>query len=308
VQERVQLWLYNLNLIWWSRDGSSLLPDLKEICDAVWAEFDMMKIMEETSGTAPLAVQKLWGSHRAVNQEEVASLEEAEGPPVDWKTFVPGVRPPGQGGSAGICTNCGEKGHYLSQCAELTTDFNAQQVHIWQGDFYFSGSREKIGGSPHDVVWVANLEGPAQAKPEATSASGVVMGAEWGPTVVGAEVWVVQSNEQVMFGRLYQMEIDFTKESKGKEMVGRAGPTQEEGGRIGQARSWQGIPGCTQTQGAGKFLTNDGKATYLGHSGECWAEGRGESVIRPTQHTREGFGWTKRTRREEEGKDNSDLC
>ncbi|KNZ49477.1 hypothetical protein VP01_4996g1, partial [Puccinia sorghi] len=57
VQEQVQRRLYNLNLIWRSRDGSSLLPNLKEIWDAAWAEFDMMELMEETLGSAPQASQ-----------------------------------------------------------------------------------------------------------------------------------------------------------------------------------------------------------------------------------------------------------
>ncbi|KNZ43801.1 hypothetical protein VP01_9850g1, partial [Puccinia sorghi] len=66
----------------------------------------------------------------------------------------------------------------------------------------------------------ANTEGSSQAKAEATLASGVVVGAEWCPPVVGAEVWVVQSDEWVMFGGLDQMEVEFPKKSKGKETLG----------------------------------------------------------------------------------------
>ncbi|KNZ59422.1 uncharacterized protein VP01_1734g3, partial [Puccinia sorghi] len=51
----------------------------------------------------------------------------------------------------------------------------------------------------------ANPEGSSQAKPEATLASGVVVGAEWCPPVVRVEVWVAQSANQ---------------KSKGKEMAG----------------------------------------------------------------------------------------
>ncbi|KNZ44283.1 hypothetical protein VP01_9314g1, partial [Puccinia sorghi] len=83
------------------RDGSSLLPDLKEICDTARAEFDMMELMEETLGLAPQA-------------EEVASLSDTvkelclfsqqsmakDRLPADRKPFVPGVRPPGKGGPA----------------------------------------------------------------------------------------------------------------------------------------------------------------------------------------------------------------
>ncbi|KNZ48903.1 hypothetical protein VP01_5334g1, partial [Puccinia sorghi] len=61
---------------------------------------------------------------------------------------------------------------------------------------------------------------PSQPKPDATSASGVVVGAEWCPLVVGAEVQMVQSNEQVMFGGLDRMDVDFPKKLKGKEMAG----------------------------------------------------------------------------------------
>lgn len=82
-------------------------------------------------------------------------------PPVEQKPFVRGVRPPTQGGSAGICAYCGEKGHYRSQCAELTANLNAQRVHILQGDFYFPELWEKIEGVPRNVVQAANPEGPA---------------------------------------------------------------------------------------------------------------------------------------------------
>ncbi|KNZ45654.1 hypothetical protein VP01_7942g1, partial [Puccinia sorghi] len=125
VQEQVQRW-HNLIHIWRSRDGSSLLPDLKEVCDVARADFDMMELMEEM----PHSCQR------------------------------------------GACT--GRSGGYGSG-----------------RDFYFPGSREKIEGIPQDVVQAANPEGSSQAKPEATSASGVV---------VGAEVWAVQSDERVMFG------------------------------------------------------------------------------------------------------------
>ncbi|KNZ56917.1 hypothetical protein VP01_2287g2 [Puccinia sorghi] len=83
----------------------------------------------------------------------------------------------------------------------------------------FPGSWEKIKGIPQDVVWVANPEGSSQAKPEATLAIVVIVGAEWCPPMVGAEVRAVQSNERVMFGRLDRMDIDFLKKSKGKEMA-----------------------------------------------------------------------------------------
>ncbi|KNZ47769.1 uncharacterized protein VP01_6161g1, partial [Puccinia sorghi] len=116
--------------------------------------------------------------------------------PEERKPFVPGTRPPGQGGPVGICAYCRAKGHYWSQCADLMADLNAQRVRIWQGDFYFPGSREKIEGIPQDVVQAANPVGPSQPKPDATLASGVVVGAEWCPPVVGAEVRTVQSNEQ----------------------------------------------------------------------------------------------------------------
>ena len=240
VQERVQRRLYNLDLIRRSRDGSSLLPDLKEIREAARAEFDMMELMEETSGSAPQAGQA-GGSRRAepVTQEEVVSLADAvkelrlfvqrsvgkDGPPAERKPFVPGTRPPGQGGPVGTCTYCGVKGHYRSQCADLTADLNAHRVRIWQGDFYFPGSREKIEGIPRDVVRAANPAGPSQSKPDATSASGVVVGAEWCPPVVGAEVRTVHSDERVMFGGLDRMDVDFPKKSKGKEAAGPSAPT-----------------------------------------------------------------------------------
>ncbi|KNZ45218.1 hypothetical protein VP01_8376g1, partial [Puccinia sorghi] len=75
VQERVQCRLYNLNLIWQLRDGSSLLPDLKEIRD----KFDMMELMEETLGSAPQAVQPTGGLSWAklVTQEKGVSLTDA---------------------------------------------------------------------------------------------------------------------------------------------------------------------------------------------------------------------------------------
>ncbi|KNZ55597.1 hypothetical protein VP01_2638g1 [Puccinia sorghi] len=56
-------------------------------------------------------------------------------------------------------------------------------------------------------------------------------------------------------------------------------PQPEEEGIIGQACSWQGIPGCTQSQGAGNGLTNDGRGAHLGHSGESGAGGRGATVF-----------------------------
>ncbi|KNZ60952.1 hypothetical protein VP01_14775g1, partial [Puccinia sorghi] len=108
------------------------------------------------------------------------------------------------------------KGHYLSQC----TDLNPQRVRIWQGDFYFPGSREKIEGIPRDVVRVANPAGPSQPKPDANAASGIVVGAEWCPPVVGAEVRTVHSDELVMFGGLDQMDINFPNKSKGKDTAG----------------------------------------------------------------------------------------
>ncbi|KNZ46468.1 hypothetical protein VP01_7236g1, partial [Puccinia sorghi] len=55
---------------------------------------------------------------------------------------------------------------------------------------------------------------------EATSASRVVVGAEWCPPVVEAEVSMVQSNKRVMFGGLDRMDINFPKKSKGKETAG----------------------------------------------------------------------------------------
>ncbi|KNZ57921.1 hypothetical protein VP01_203g9 [Puccinia sorghi] len=219
-----------------SRDGSSLLPNLKEICDAVRADFDMIELMEETLGSAPQTVQPSGGSHwvEPVTQEEVTSLADAVknlclffqgsvakgGPPVEQKPFFLGVRPPPQGGSAGICSYFGEKGHYRSQCAELTTNLNGQRVHIWQGDFYFLGSREKTKGVPCNVLRAVNPEGPAQAKTEATSASNMLVGEEWCPPVVGEEVWVVKSDKRVMLGGLDQMDVDLPKKSKGKEKTG----------------------------------------------------------------------------------------
>ncbi|KNZ45413.1 hypothetical protein VP01_8150g1, partial [Puccinia sorghi] len=89
-----------------------------------------------SQGWALQAVQPLGGSRRVepVTQEEVKSFADMvkelhlfvhhsvakDGPPVERKTFVPGVRWPTQGGSDGICAYCGEKGHYHSQCAELS--------------------------------------------------------------------------------------------------------------------------------------------------------------------------------------------
>ncbi|KNZ47803.1 hypothetical protein VP01_6121g1, partial [Puccinia sorghi] len=108
----------------------------------MWAKFNMMELMEETLGLALQVVQPL-GERQVelVTQEEVTSLANTvkelclfvqcsvakDRLPVEQKHFVPGVRPPTQGGSAGICAYCGEKGHYFSQCAELTTNLNAQQ-------------------------------------------------------------------------------------------------------------------------------------------------------------------------------------
>ncbi|KNZ63987.1 hypothetical protein VP01_10793g1 [Puccinia sorghi] len=45
-------------------------------------------------------------------------------------------------GPSGICAYCGVKGHYRTQCSDLTANFNAQQVRIWKGDFYFPGAGE----------------------------------------------------------------------------------------------------------------------------------------------------------------------
>ncbi|KNZ62706.1 hypothetical protein VP01_1232g3 [Puccinia sorghi] len=98
------------------------------------------------------------------------------------------------------------------------------------------GLREKIEGIPRDVVRVANPEGPAQAKSEATLASGV----EWSPPVVGAEVWVVQSDERVMFGELDQMDVNFPKKSKGKET---AGPSMPVPGKK-QVAEWAKLLNC----------------------------------------------------------------
>ncbi|KNZ60905.1 hypothetical protein VP01_14842g1, partial [Puccinia sorghi] len=67
---------------------------------------------------------------------------------------------------------------------------------------------------------VANLAGPSQPKPDATLASGVVVGAEWCPPVVVAEIWTVKSDERVMFGSSDRMNVDFPKKSKGKETAG----------------------------------------------------------------------------------------
>lgn len=73
VQERVQRRLFNLYLIPRLRDGSSQLPDLQEIRDAARAKFNMMELMEETSGSALQAVQPLGGLRwvEQVTQEEV---------------------------------------------------------------------------------------------------------------------------------------------------------------------------------------------------------------------------------------------
>ncbi|KNZ46293.1 hypothetical protein VP01_7394g1, partial [Puccinia sorghi] len=70
------------------------------------------------------------------------------------------------------------------------------------------------------VTW----EGPLQAKLEVTLASGVVVGAEGCPPMVVVEVWVVQSNELFMFGRLDQLDVNFPKKSKGKETAGPSVP------------------------------------------------------------------------------------
>ncbi|KNZ47697.1 hypothetical protein VP01_620g2, partial [Puccinia sorghi] len=104
-----------------------------------------MELMEETSGLAPQAGQAAGGLRweEPVTQEEVRSVGK-DGPPAERKSFVPGTRPLGQGGPVGICTYCGAKGNYRSQCADLTADLNAHWVRIWKGDFYFPGSREKI--------------------------------------------------------------------------------------------------------------------------------------------------------------------
>ncbi|KNZ44213.1 hypothetical protein VP01_9402g1, partial [Puccinia sorghi] len=149
-----------------------------EIWDAARAKFDMMELMEETLGSFPQAGRPAGGLRQVepVTQEEVVSLAETvkelrlfvqqsvgkDGPPTEQKPFVPGARPPGQGVPAGICAYCGLKKHYQSQCAELTADLNAQRVRIWQGDFYFPGSQEKIEGIPRDVVRAENLAGPSQ--------------------------------------------------------------------------------------------------------------------------------------------------
>ncbi|KNZ64583.1 hypothetical protein VP01_10125g1, partial [Puccinia sorghi] len=155
-----------------------------EIWDAAWAKFDMMELMEENLGSAPQAVQPMG---EPVTQEEVVSLADAvkelhlffqqsvakEGPPEEQIPFVPG-------------------GHYWSQCAELTADLNAQGVRIWQGEFYFPGSQEKIKGIPRDMVRAANPEESSQAKLKATSkwggrGGGVVStggrGGSWGGTI-----------------------------------------------------------------------------------------------------------------------------
>ncbi|KNZ62908.1 hypothetical protein VP01_1208g1 [Puccinia sorghi] len=196
-QERVQRRLYNLNLIWQSRDGSSLLPDLKEICDAARAKLNMMELMEETLGLAPQVELRLFVQRSAAK----------EGPPVEWKPFVPGVRPPTHGGSAGICAYWGEKGYYLSKCVELTADLNTQRVRIWQGDFYFPGSRENIKGVPCNVAGgIFGRASPGQTRGHLRKRCGC-----GSSLVVGAEVWVVQSDERVMFGELDQMDVDFPK-------------------------------------------------------------------------------------------------
>ncbi|KNZ62022.1 uncharacterized protein VP01_13230g1, partial [Puccinia sorghi] len=56
-----------------SGDGSSLLPDLEEIREAVRAKFNMMELMEETLGSTPQAGKTAGGLRRAepVTQEEV---------------------------------------------------------------------------------------------------------------------------------------------------------------------------------------------------------------------------------------------
>ncbi|KNZ44932.1 hypothetical protein VP01_867g6, partial [Puccinia sorghi] len=95
-----------------------------------------------------------------------------------------------------------------------------QRIRIWQGDFYFLGLQDNIEGIPHDVVRVTNTEFSSQAKLESTSASGAVVGAEWCPPVVVAEVQAVQFDERVMFGGLDRMDVDFPKKSKGKETAG----------------------------------------------------------------------------------------
>ena len=235
VQGRVQRRLYDMNLIRRSRDGGSLLPDLKVIRDAARAEFDMVELMEENAGGGPV-VMATGGSRRMepVTQEEVAGLADAvkelrlfvqrtaekSGPPPERKSAPAGPRPPGPtGGSSGVCAYCGETGHYRSQCTELTADLNARRVRIWQGEFYFPGSRDRIEAAiPRDAVRAANPEAaPASSKPEVTTSSGVVVGAEWRPPEVGAEVRAVKSGERAMFGGFDRMEVDVPKKPKGKD-------------------------------------------------------------------------------------------
>ncbi|KNZ63892.1 hypothetical protein VP01_10881g1 [Puccinia sorghi] len=102
-----------------------------------------MELMEETSGLAPQVGQAAGGLRwtEPVTQEEVVSLADAvkelclfvqrsvakDGPPAERKPFVPGTRSPGPGGPVGTCTYCGVKGHYRSQCADLTADLNAHR-------------------------------------------------------------------------------------------------------------------------------------------------------------------------------------
>ncbi|KNZ64409.1 hypothetical protein VP01_1031g2 [Puccinia sorghi] len=106
----------------------------------------MKELMEETSGSAPQAGQA-GGLRRAepVTQEEVVSLADAvkelrlfvqrsagkDWPPAERKPFVLGTRPAGQGGPVGTCAYCGAKGHYRTQCTDLTANLNAQRVRIW---------------------------------------------------------------------------------------------------------------------------------------------------------------------------------
>ncbi|KNZ48867.1 hypothetical protein VP01_5359g1 [Puccinia sorghi] len=130
VQEWVQNWLYNLNLIWWSRDGSRLLPDLKGIRDTVRAKFDMMELMEETLGLVPQTVQPMGGLRwvEPVTQEEV-------------------------GRPAGICAYCGVKGHYWSQRRLRVS------LKTWCGQRIWKGHPKPKRKPPRQVGWLWGRSG-----------------------------------------------------------------------------------------------------------------------------------------------------
>ncbi|KNZ61514.1 hypothetical protein VP01_13904g1 [Puccinia sorghi] len=122
------------------------------------------------------------------------------------------------------------------------------------------------------MVRAANPAGPSQPKPDATLASGVVVGAEWCPPVVGAEVRTVQSDERVMFGGLDCMDVNFPKKSKGKEM---AGPSVLDPGKkkAAELAKWALGRESQVALSIKELASNDGGGAHLGYSGECGSQG-----------------------------------